>query len=410
ACGTLLVGVVGLWGQSVGGRKTGFWAAGICAVSPLALWYSTDTRVYSLYLLLAAISLWQFTRALQSNSSMHWFWFSLSSLAGVYTHYYFGLLIAISGLILLATKFGEKRIFHRGLTSFFFIALFCLPDFLFLKEDLGQAWGYSRTSEFSLAAFAFTFFSFFSGYSLGPSLRDLHVISHTAALKQFIPWLVLLGFPLVILLVNALRHTPSKRGVNWWLQAFCFGILPVLIVGFVSQQASFGYNARHALWCYIPLVITVSLGIAWGHPRWLMNGCAILLLGVSLFAIYQRNYSVNHRTEDSRAVAQYLLRESAREIPLFVLSGYMQETLEFYLPEHWHVLPLGETKPDTTVPSVYEQISAAARGEHQIFWLAYSRPFHGDPQGEILKRLQQEYRLELIRNFSGFKLYRGHFR
>jgi len=171
-CGTALVAVIGLLGREIGGRATGWWSSLLCAISPFALWYSLESRVYSLYLLLAALTLWQLSLAVRHGQLRHWIGLVVTSLAGVYTHYYFALLLGISFLVFCWLKRTEWPALRTGLIVFALLSLLCLPDLWFLRDDLDQRWGYARTSRFSLTALGYTFFSFFSGYSLGPSLRE----------------------------------------------------------------------------------------------------------------------------------------------------------------------------------------------------------------------------------------------
>ena len=68
-------------------------AAGLAAVSPLLVWYSQEARSYALLVLLAALSLWAFARALDEPRPRRLaVWTVLCALA-LATHYYAGFLV-----------------------------------------------------------------------------------------------------------------------------------------------------------------------------------------------------------------------------------------------------------------------------------------------------------------------------
>jgi len=406
-CGTLLVGVVGQLGQTIGGRTTRLWAALLCAVSPYTLWYSLETRVYSLYLLLAAVSLWQFTVALQYNRPSNWLGYSLASLAGVYTHYYFGLLIASSGILLLWEKRNDWPELRFGLQVYFALGILCLPVLWFLQQDLDQPWGFARTSHFSLGALGYTFFSFFSGYSLGPSLRELHQLSSTEALSLATPWLVILGLPVAGLFGMGFLKNNGQKYFGWKTMVLALGVAPILLVGGVSIISSSGYNVRHALWCQIPLLVTVARGIAQGRPRWLTVSSATLVCMGSTIAIFNHHFDNKYRHEDARAVIQYLTKHSDLGTPLFVLSGYMTDPFNHYLRNDQKSIPLTLDHQKVEAGASMQEMINERIGVTGKFWLAYTREFHGDPQGKLLQSLQQTYSLELAESFAGIKLYQG---
>jgi len=242
---------------------------------------------------------------------------------------------------------------------------------------------------------------------------------------QFAPWLVFVGIPVVIL--SFLGVWPAKRQKQLSAALFlgAFGIAPLFIVGLTSLFASFGYNVRHALWCYLPLQIIVARGIAMGRPRWLTVTCAVLLGASSLVAIWNHHYQDRYRHEDLRAAAQFLSGQTEADSPIFVLSGYMAKPLNDYLPEDRLAHPLGKTKgePETGDATTGGGEGDSNRGEVEQartllaeigrhdqagspILLVYTREFHGDPQGQIFQAIREVYDLRLVASFAGVRIYR----
>jgi hypothetical protein len=388
-----------------GRARAGLWAAGITAIAPLAVWYSVEARAYELYLLLATVALWQFTAAAGEGRPRHWVGFAAAAIAGAYSHYYFGLLIAIAGLTWLGTRPRGERL-QRGLIAFAVIAAATAPSLWLLKHDLDQPWGYARTSRFTLPGLAYTYFSYLSGYTLGPSLRELHTAEAREAAIAAAPWAAVLGVATTALLGMAWSHfAPGER---WrragWFAAFC--LAPAAIIGGVSLAAGFGYNVRHAVWAFAPLAALLAVGAAYGRPRGLAWSAAAVL-GLAFVAAHcNRLASLEHRNEDVRAVAERLIAADVAA-PTFVASGYMSKPLAAYLPADWPVVALPDATGDEEAPA---QATAEVRSRTvagKEFWFVYSREFHGDPRGELLAALRAAFKLEPVGEFAGVRLFHG---
>lgn len=399
-CGILTVGVVGLFGDAIGGRTTGITAALLSAISPFAMWYSLETRVYALYLLLAAVAMWQWWLALETDQTRHWLSFIAASLLGIYTHYYFALLIALLCLAAFPICWKGRASLARAIRFFALLGVGSLPCLWFLLEDLDQPWGHAQSTTFSVAALGYTYFSFFSGYSLGPSLGELHRLAAAEAVRQVLPWLLLLGIPTAYLFWRGI----TARYLRWRWLAFVIvlGILPPIVVGLVSLNASFGYNVRHLLWSFVPLILTVSRGVSLGRSNVLVMISLLLVASCFTIGIYNRNYVERYQTEDARAAARHLREAGDADVPLFVLSGYMEHPLQFYLPDDWQVVGLYEVSEDPQ--NAVEQIHRVASDGK--FWLAYTRPFHGDPEGSVLEHLKAAFPLEQQTTVTGIQLWR----
>jgi hypothetical protein len=403
-CGVLTVAAVGGLGSVLGGRAAGLWAAGLTAVAPFMTWYSVEARAYSLYLLLASVSLWQFAAAMRDNRWSHWAWFAAASIAGAYTHYYFGLLIALSGLAFLVTRPRGSEL-RRGLATFVVIAVATAPSLWLLKHDLDQPWGYARDSEFSPWALAYTYFSYLSGYTLGPSLRTLHASPSGAAVVAAAPWAAALAGAALVLVALGLAATPADRRGREAVWLALFSLAPAAIIGLVSDWANFGYNARHAVWACLPLLAVMSVGIANGRPVWVSASAALLLAGAFGAAHWNRLTNPNHANEDARAAAEFIAAEPQR--PVFVISGYMTGPLAAYLPQDWPLAALPESKSGKDSPARAAELIRARATPGRTFWLAYTREFHGDPQGVMFAALEEEFALQRAGQFAGIRLYRG---
>lgn len=155
----LALGFVVLLGKALGNRKLGLWALAAGAVSPFLVYYAHDARMYGPALLGAAGSLASFALMMRDQAlkrevkRRHWFVYVISSLIGVYSHYYaFSILLAEA--LLVAARFAQHRLVSRlrpWLSAWLLMGLLFLPWPLIQAQFLGGR-VYSRFDQWSLTA------------------------------------------------------------------------------------------------------------------------------------------------------------------------------------------------------------------------------------------------------------------
>jgi hypothetical protein len=409
-CGVLTVAVIAQLGREIGGDKAELSAGLLAAIAPFLTWYAVEVRAYSLYILLASVAIWQWTAAMETNARRNWLGFAAAAVAGVYTHYYCGLLIAICGLSFLVARPARATLL-RGLATFTLVGAACVPAFLLLRGDLDQSWGYSQTSKFSLGGLVYAYFSLLSGYTLGPSVRELHTMGVREAALEVLPWAAPLGLAAVVLLVGALFARPADKPVRSVLWFFALCLAPPLAIGVISRIAGFGYSPRHVAWAAAPLIAALGSGIANGRPRSLAWGAGVVVIAAFGVATGNRIFVDAYRNEDARGAAAFIAAaDFDQPTPVFALSGYMRDPIQFYLAKDWKVFWLPEPAMAATSSDPKTLAVAQVRNGSQPggkFWLAYSREFHGDPQGEIFKALDEAFSIKLEAERAGIRIYRG---
>jgi mannosyltransferase len=101
----LAIPVAYMLGQAMGSRRLAVIAAVLYATSPFVHWYSSEVRMYSLLIFLASLHAYFFYRLLSGRGSR---WSVLGAIItavlGVYTHYFFWLVIAADSLAYLAYR------------------------------------------------------------------------------------------------------------------------------------------------------------------------------------------------------------------------------------------------------------------------------------------------------------------
>ena len=407
-CGVASVLCVWGLGRELCDESTAVSAAFVTAILPLHIYYSQFIRVYSLFFLFAALALWFVVLALKRGEVRYWAGFALIGVYGSYLHYYFAIVLAVS-LLLVVVERGTMRIGARAWLAFIAIGIaiiplaWLLPGDLHLQKIAGQA----RPS--GIAAFGYTYFSFISGGSLGPSTRELHGMPTREALRIIAPWAALIGAIVAVLGYEGWKSARRHRATAALLMLL---VLPPLITVGCGFALGLTYHPRFVVWSMIPAAIWLGAGISHGwHTQRVRIAMAGLLL-VSGWALTNRNTSPGYQNEDLRGVAGFLACTPVNE-PVYMLSDYLADVLRVYMQSEHTVVEL-PCKDEVQVagwrPDHLENALATIKSHTPPgcgYWLVYSRPFHGDPAGLLLKELLDGGSMELSREYAGVKLFRG---
>jgi 4-amino-4-deoxy-L-arabinose transferase-like glycosyltransferase len=85
--GTALIPLLFVLGRRLGGNLAGLVAAAVAALSPFAIFYSTEGRAYEVMLLLVAVSTLALLRALDTGRRRWWVLHAVSACAAMWSHY-----------------------------------------------------------------------------------------------------------------------------------------------------------------------------------------------------------------------------------------------------------------------------------------------------------------------------------
>lgn len=112
---SVLVGVASIplayWaGATLYNRAVGLLAAGILALSPYHIWYSQEARMYSLMMFFGLLSLTCFVNAMRENTPAWWAVYFLVTLPGLFTQYFFLLLLGGQWLYYLFVEILQREI------------------------------------------------------------------------------------------------------------------------------------------------------------------------------------------------------------------------------------------------------------------------------------------------------------
>ncbi len=241
--------------RRIGGAQLAWLSALVMATSPYAIRYATETRMYSLEMLIVACGLLAFQRTVERPTLGRAAVFGLLVVLGVYTQYWiFYLLVVVGAMLLWMAWRGPHREAGRLLLGATIVGLLCflpwLPTFLYQAKHTGTPWG---TPVLPGLPIAYTLRDFAGGAS---GLVDLQE-----------GWLLfLVTFPLLLLGTFGIgrddRHIEldvrTQRGIRPLAFIFAVGLLVALSLNYLGGGA---FQSRYSAIVFPFYVILVARGL-----------------------------------------------------------------------------------------------------------------------------------------------------
>lgn len=421
--GLATVSVVWLWARRVFGSKPSYWAAGLVSLSPLAVHLSREGRAYGLFLFLAAVSIWALWRALDDSTRSSWILWGAVCSAGMYSHHMFAVVIGAELVVAITER--RRLPWREVLTGIATLAALTAPILAIIGHDLAVQATTVNTVHIGAVQMLYAGYALIAGLSLGPSVRELHTLGAVDALQAAWIWVVLLVPTVTVLGLRgyaAVDRTSRRRLVVLILAGLVIGMAAIEVTGV-------GLRVRYFAWLLVPIAAWMAAGLLAlrGIRRWAAAG---ILAVIALFSIGGHHFNPAHQTEDARSAADYLQTSGALEEPVLVSGWYMARPITYYLdpplartlPDDWDpdTGRLGYSSDDTLpvigIPllsgddfDVEQAIELIDEATHPgaPYYLIYSRPFDGDPEGRLLLSLEKRDGLQLEKAFAGIDIYRG---
>jgi mannosyltransferase len=307
--GIATVPVVWAAARRLVGDRAALSSAGIVAVNPFLVWYSQEARPYALVVLLAAVSLYWWTRCRQEPSTRALVWWVVFSVLAIGTHYFAGFLIAGEAIWLLV---GSRD--RRVLTAVAAVAAgaACLAPLAAHQARTGHTdWITAMSLPSRLLAVPERFL-------VGETATRVHAL---LAATGLVALLIVIG-----LVVGSNRERRRAARVPLGLALASLGI--PLLLALVGEDFIWPRNLVTAL---VPLAVLG--GVALAAPR--RGVLALLLAGalglVSVAAVAAVDLRPRLQRADWRGVAHAL--GAAHDEPRAIVVPFIgDEPLEHYLP------------------------------------------------------------------------------
>jgi mannosyltransferase len=252
--GVATVPVAYLLGAELRSRRSGLIAAALVAVNPMSIWYSQEARAYALFVLLTAISLLYFVRALdrgQRRDSIAW---GIASALALCTHYFAAFPVAAEAIWLARKRGRGTGGALPGLWIVAAVALLLAPLVLHQMSFSHTEWISNFTLGHRLWETALTFMLGETGEIVArpehPLLAALPALLAASAL----------------VLVFSRGDRGERRAASIPLALGAVTVLVPVAIGLLDSGKDF-VLARNLIPALVPLLVAVAVGFSLRRAR-----------------------------------------------------------------------------------------------------------------------------------------------
>ncbi len=351
------------WAKRVAGKETAALVALMGALSPFGVWYGQELRNYSFVLLFSACCLLALERMREGNPGLGGFGaFVISAWLGLLANLTFFLFLAGAGLATVIAASG-RRLRISGWMGAAAIVVFVLslpwistfihdmePQRLVVENPVWDEAPLRGETTFSPLAIPYTFYSLLGGFSLGPSLADLHR-NTGEALKHNLPILLTAGSVFAASGLFGLLGMDGRRRLE-------IAIVMFIVLGLASFLAIKNfkvYNVRYVSMLWPLVLLIVARGVVVAKPRWLGKGLGVGILLLFAFALGQHYWNPAYGKEDLRTAAHEV--ELMAEPGSTVLVGVAADPFRYYFEGSNPVLALWPGMGSAQIRSRLENVN-----------------------------------------------------
>ncbi len=300
-------------------RTTAIAAAAFVAVNPLFVWYSQEARAYALFVLLAAVAMLCFLRALRAPTPGRMAMFALSSSLALLSHY-FAVFLLVPMVVWLAWDRTRRRAALPAIGVLALVGVALVP-LISAQGGHGTQWIGEWALSKRLQAIPQYYLTGYSGEPLG----------HGIELLVALPILAGLGFGLWRVL-----EPREEQGALIALAVAVSGVLlPIVLVAFGADYLA----PRNLVAAMIPVTCVIAVVVT--ARRTGRAGAALAVLIVVAFLAISIDVDLSPRLQrgDWRGVAK-VLRGTGNIDRVITTVELGAAPLEYYLPP-LHNLALG---------------------------------------------------------------------
>jgi hypothetical protein len=388
-----------LWIRRRFGERVATWSALLFAVNPLHVFYSQELRNYAFLVFFVLAACVQLDRLGDRWSKARAFGFAACVAAAVLSNFS----ATFAFLALALTFFRRSGWSRRSLLRWTAVTLVVMAlispwisrvttyiDFgrlatPILPGDLEVSERLRGETTFRPEAVPYAAFAYSVGFSLGPSLRELHedaslggVLGHHGPL---VGWVALLFGGLVIAGVRrAMREGKGGEVV----EISMYIVIPLVATLLLNWQNAKAFNVRYVIVGLPVYTALLALGAA-ASAGWMARGAGVLALLTSLASLGNYYFDPTYAKEDVRDAVRGVERRQ-----------YGDECI--FAPTVWQLVGHYQTR-DT--PVLYAFRSPEALRQRQMkelferchaFWYLRARPWVADPDGRMDAEIESRCR------------------
>lgn len=386
-------------GKASYGRSAGLFAAFLLALSPFMNWYGNEIRMYTLFTFLTILNQYFFVKLFSKRgteeqvSNRTWTGYALTAIVGVYSHYFFFLMLLAQGIFfLLRKKLFPAQALQKFITSWGLIGLSFLPWAAYVLIQ-GQA---GNQSPLLITPTTVNLFNAFSEFFFGFQGDHLNTVILSL-------WPLTIGAAFFALK----KSSAPKYETEYFLLAV---IVPTAVAFLGSFVIAPVFVSRYLIFTIPPLYLLISSLFAHYPPRVGQYG-RIALIGIMAAMLAVEIISPSTPVKENYREAAQFLEQNATAQDIIVLSApFTIYPVEYYYRGDAAIatLPIWDKYSYGAIPAFSEETLpedvAKISGKHQNLYLlvSYDQGYQKTVEDYFLTRYEQLSK----QNFSpGLDLY-----
>jgi uncharacterized membrane protein len=307
----------------------------VLGVSPFHIWYSQEGRMYAQLLFFSVLSSVVLLYALKRNEVRWWVLYVLVGTAGMFTQVF--MVLVLLAQFIWVVVFHRKSLLPHAASGVVVFVLF-LPWVLVLPwvqrffqkvSEHGLGAGAPAGSRavfragFSLESIPYTFFAYSSGFSVGPTVAELHENRSLGFILQFAPEILSVAFvfgALLLVGLTGLYKMFGPRATVFCLLGLCLPVVGALLYALAPRAT---YNVRYAIVAFPYFCILVGTGVTLAFEKSRLAGVAFSLgvLAISSTSLANHFFNPRYAKEDIRSAVLFW-RSVSRAEPLLSYQSY----------------------------------------------------------------------------------------
>lgn len=368
--------------------------AWVAAISPFLVQHAQDARPYAPLAAIATANLLLLMRFLTGRAPRLGFWWVVTGIGVVATHFFGIFFLAGEGLALLILRPQPIRSWlPAGLVAG------ALSGGLVLLA-LGRApRNFSAEYVFGITAMPGVIWSLLTGYTLMPTSEELHMLGPRAVLPS-LPIAIATLPAFGIAATAGIRALRSEARV---VLLASFGVALLAPFGY-RLAAGAGVHPRYFAAAVAPVLIVTGVGMTVDRLRGVHGVAAVVLALVMSWATFLHLHDTTHGREDLRAAGRWLDANVPPNEEILVTSVEMEALARFTWPNRrFRLYPddRGPVAPDR-IPELVERFPFDDR-PRSIFLVG--RSWLTDRDGKLQAALTASYRACPGTDVRGIRIY-----
>jgi len=249
---------------------------------------------------------------------------------------------------------------------------------------------------FSFLAWPYSLQTFFYGYSLGPSLRELHQPDRLAVMRAAWPLLLAGALPVGVGLLAGVVRAGRKRGpLLVWI------VVPILILTVLAVRNVKPWNPRYVAMVFPWVLCLAAWGLAALPRRWGL-AATVVLTCLTLWSLGGYYWNGRYAKADVRAASSFV--DAHNNVGTPILAPVITSVFKYYYQGPEEVMDTYGLPPLKNAAEA-DSFLDSTLSERSGCWLVLAREWYFDPGGHLPRALSRRGHLRLMNKAPGVRVY-----